>query len=115
MAHGAIPYIVETQPQEKDISKRVRQLAQTTNQLLRGRSNIHGTVTLTVSAATTTVTTPLADSSKVLILEPTTANAAAELGAGTCYRSATTGGVSFVLTHANNAQADRTFNYALLG
>jgi hypothetical protein len=45
---------------------------------------------------------------------PTTANAAAELGNGTLHVSARAKG-SFTLTHANNAQPDRSFDYAMIG
>ena len=44
----------------------------------------------------------------------TTANAAAEVGAGGMYVSAQGDG-SFTVTHANNAQADRTFDYTVTG
>ena len=43
-----------------------------------------------------------------------TANAAAEIGNGTMYIGAVNNG-AFVVTHANNAQADRTFLYVALG
>jgi len=47
---------------------------------------------------------------------PTTANASAELGSGTwIVPEATILNGSFVITHANNAQADRTFRYAIIG
>jgi hypothetical protein len=48
----------------------------------------------------------------VILLSPTTANAAAALA--TTYVSAVTQG-SFTLTHANNAQTDKTFGYVALG
>lgn len=115
MTYGQIPYLVEGETREKDVFSRVKRHAQTINQILRGRLNCYGTVTLTAGAATTVVNDPSANSNRVLLLEPTTANAAAELGNGTCYRSATTNGVSFTLAHANNGQADRTFNYVLIG
>jgi hypothetical protein len=85
-------------------------------QLGAGRSNAVGTVTLTVSAATTTVT-PLTGTcavGSVPILVPTTANAAAEVGNGTMYISAVANN-SFTITHANSATTGRTFLYAILG
>jgi len=45
---------------------------------------------------------------------PMTANAAAEFGNGTLYVAARVKG-AFTLAHANNAQADRTFGYVLIG
>jgi hypothetical protein len=70
---------------------------------------------LTESVATTTVTDFRVGNETTILWSPTTANASAEMGNGTIYHSATVAGTSFTLTHANNAQTDRTFNYALLG
>jgi hypothetical protein len=83
-------------------------------QLLQGRSNAAGSVTLAAGAASTTVTAPNCASSAQVFLFPKTAHAAAELAAGTCWVSAVAGG-AFTLTHANNAQTDRTFSYVCLG
>ena len=84
------------------------------NEVLRGRNNAVGTVTLTASAATTTVTNNLMAPDMGVWFVPTTANASAEIGAGTMYLSTRDTG-SFVITHANNAQTDRTFVYVVLG
>ncbi len=83
-------------------------------QLIRGRSNATGTVTLTASQATTTVTTANGNDNAQVLLFPTTANAAAELAAGTAYVS-TVAAASFIVTHANNSQTDRTFGYLVIG
>ena len=48
------------------------------------------------------------------VLFPKTAHAAAEFAAGGCYVSAV-GKQTFTVTHANNAQADRTFFYLAIG
>ena len=82
--------------------------------LFEGRSNAVGEVTLTTSSATSAVTTLTNGSDSKIFLFPTTANASAEIGAGTIYISAVVQG-GFTITHANNAQADRTFFYAALG
>jgi hypothetical protein len=85
-------------------------------QLAAGRSNAVGAVTLTASAATTTVTDANCASGSAILLMPTTANASAEIGAGTSYiATATILNGSFVITHANNAQTDRIFRYAIHG
>lgn len=91
-----------------------RRLAFAINQLINGKSNNIGSVTLTASQATTTVSDRRAGVDSVVTFEPTTANAAAEVGAGGMYVSAHGGG-SFTITHANNAQADRTFRYVVTG
>lgn len=86
-------------------------------QLAAGRSNATGTVTLTINVATTTVTPTQTGSiaaGSTVILTPTTANAAAEVGNGTMYVSTVANG-SFTITHANSATTLRTFLYAILG
>jgi hypothetical protein len=100
-----VPGITET-----DLKKIVLSI----QQLAAGRSNAVGTVTLTVSVATTTVTDNNVASGSVPILVPTTANAAAEVGNGTMYISAVAN-KSFTITHANSATTGRTFLYAILG
>jgi len=82
--------------------------------LASGRSNATGTVTLTVSATSTTVTDQNCAVGTVPILVPTTADAAAALST-TYIPAATILNGSFVITHANNSQADRTFLYAFQG
>jgi len=95
---------------EKDLKK----FAMAIQQLAQGRSNAVGTVTLTHDVASTTVTAVNCGSGSVVLLSPLTANAAAEIGAGTCYIS-TVANQSFTITHANNAQTDRTFGYVAIG
>jgi|SRR5581483_1299063 len=98
--------------EEKDPKNVIRAI----QQLAAGRSNAVGTVTLAVSAASTTVTDENCAAGSVPILVPTTAHAAAEDGNGTRYiPTATIENGSFVIQHANNSQADRTYLYALFG
>jgi hypothetical protein len=92
----------------------VRDALQAIQQLSAGRSNAFGTVTLAVSATSTTVTDRNCASGTVPILTPTTANAAAALATTYLPKASIVNG-SFVIQHANNAQADRTFVYALHG
>lgn len=72
-----------------------------------------GQVTLTANAATTVLSNATLTPTKKLILTPTTANAAAAL-ATTYWAIGTTAG-SVTLNHANNAQSDRIFDYAIVG
>lgn len=95
---------------EKDLSI----FALAINQLASGRSNATGTFTLTANAASTVVSNDNFASGSVPLFTPTTSNAVAELANGTMYVSARANG-SFTLVHANNAQIDRTFIYAILG
>lgn len=87
-------------------------IVQAIRELFEGRSNAVGTVTLTASTTTTTVSTFNVGPESGVFLSPKTANAAAALAS--TYVSATDAG-SFTLTHANNAQVDRTFAYEIAG
>lgn len=91
-----------------------RQIAQAVSRLAAGQSNATGSVTLTANAATTTVTDARMGAASVVLFDPTTANAATELAAGTM-RVSTRAGGSFTITHANNAQTDRTFKFLIQG
>lgn len=102
---GNVPQLNETNP---------RRIVQAIRELFEGRSNAVGTVTLTAGATTTTVTAINCGRESRVFLEPTTANASAERGAGTIYISSVGAG-TFEITHANNAQTDRTFFWSALG
>jgi hypothetical protein len=91
-----------------------RQVAAVVNRLAQGKLNCTGSVTLTPSTAATSVSDARVTAASVILLMPTTANAAAELGNGTLFVSARAKG-SFTLTHANNAQTDRGFDFAVIG
>jgi len=91
-----------------------RQVAAVVNRLAQGKLNCSGAVTLATGAASTDVSDPRATAASIVLLMPTTANAAAELGNGTLYVSARAKG-GFTLAHVNNAQGDRAFGYALIG
>jgi hypothetical protein len=95
---------------EKDLSK----FALAIQQIAAGRSNAVGTFTCTQNQATTTVTDANCASGSTVLYMPTTANASAEVGAGTIYIGTVSNG-SFVVTHANSATANRTFRYSLVG
>jgi hypothetical protein len=84
------------------------------NRAMDGKLNARGTVTLDANQATTTLLDRRIGPDSVILLMPTTANAATELA--TLYQDYpnTTQGQA-VLNHANNAQTDRDFAYFLLG
>lgn len=97
-----------------DIKEWVRKCAEVVNLAMNGKINTTGTVTLTANAATTTITDSRIGRTTKVFLVPTTANAANALA--TTYQTFPNASVeSAVLNHANNAQTDRTFAYALLG
>jgi hypothetical protein len=95
-----------------------RQLAVAINNLLEGKINSTGAVTLTANVANTTVTDYRVGVESVILFMPLTANAATELYGATMYVTAanvTPLTNQFVITHANNAQADRAFRYIVIG
>ena len=81
-------------------------------QLVEGRHNAFGSLTLTPAATTTVVVHPNCGLESVVLLSPRTANAAAAVA--TTYVSLIERG-QFTLTHANNAQVDRDFDYSVAG
>lgn len=91
-----------------------REIALVVNSILDGKINATGSVTLTASAASTAVTEGRAGDDSVILFMPTTANAASEQAAGGMYVSSR-GKQTFTITHANNAQSDRTFEYVVIG
>jgi hypothetical protein len=102
---GNVPVITETSPQR---------IVQAIRDLFAGRSNAVGTVTLRANEATTVVTALNVGASSRVFLMPTTANGSAEFGNGTI-RISSVGSGTFTITHANNANADKTFFYVCLG
>lgn len=95
----------------EDQAQHRRLLAEAINRVLQGKLNNTGDVTLTANTGSTTITDARVSPNTKVLLTPTTTNAAAAIG--TTYIVA--GDMSFVITHANNAQTDRTFGYALFG
>ena len=90
-----------------------RQLALAIRRLFDGKLNTMGTVTLTASATSTTITNEKIGVRTIVMLFPTTANAAGEVGYYQTWPNASTG--SAVINHANDSRSDRTFTYILLG
>ncbi len=97
-----------------DPTEHRRKLADAINQVLQGKLLSTGTVTLTANQATTTLNDQRIGTDSYINFMPTTANAAAEQGAGGFYVSARDKETA-TLTHANNAQTDRTFVYLIIG
>ena len=73
-----------------------------------------GIVTLAANAASTTLSDARIRFDSPMMLVPTTANAAAEIGNGTLFLpEAGRANGAIVIAHANNAQTDRTFRYMI--
>ena len=82
----------------------------------RGKLDCVTTLTLTANAATTTFNYIRLSPQSVVTFDPKTANAAAELAAGTMYvLTANRGNKVWTITNANNAQTDRTFAVSVIG
>lgn len=98
----------------QNIERWLRLSSEVINGLLAGRSNNTGELTLTANAASTTLTDPRLNVFSVVLLDPVTSNAAAAI-ATTYATKANRNNGSWVFTHANNAQTDKTFRYAIVG
>lgn len=88
------------------------QIATTLNEVLKGRGNNVGEVTLGANTTTTTISDTRIKQTMTAVLIPRTANAAAAMT--NVYISAVIDG-SITLTHSNTATVDRTFDYILHG
>ena len=95
-------------------SKEPTKFVDSINNIIKGRSENYGQVTLTANVASTTVTNDNISQYSEILLSPKTANAAAAL-ATTYIPEATILNGSFVIQHANNAQTDKTFGYVWVG
>lgn len=93
---------------------RLDRIVQAIRQMMQGRDDASGVVTLAAGAASTVVQATNCASSCSVFLTQATANAAAEVKNGTLWVSAVGDG-SFTITHANNAQVDRTFFWTARG
>ncbi|MHA1555085.1 MAG: hypothetical protein ACTSU0_11840 [Alphaproteobacteria bacterium] len=103
---GVLRALIEGQRRSDDVLRGV----------MTGKINVVGTVTLTASQATTTLTDSRIGAGTAVILVPTTANASAEIGNGTIYQTYPNATKEqAVLNNANNAQTDRDFVFALIG
>lgn len=87
-------------------------LADAINNILKGKINAGGELTLTANSATTTLTDIRIGADSVILLQPTTANGAAALA--NVYFG-TPGSGTVTINHSNNAQTDRSFRYAVIG
>lgn len=99
-------------PNVENKDEAYRKTASVVNAILGGKTNNTGTVTLTANAASTSLSDFRITSQSIILLMPTTANAAGALA--TTYISAR-GSKTATITHANNAQVDKTFGYAVVG
>ena len=100
----------QVSPNEKDPAA----FATAISELYAGRSNASGSVTLAPGAASTVASAPNCGPLAAVFLFQQTANAAAAF-ATTFVAPANVRAGSFTISHANNAQTDRTFFYVCIG
>ncbi len=112
------------QPHPENFRTFLITLAAASNRHNRGKANYAVdqsgdgtlTVTLAANATSTTVTDERLSYYSTVVFDPMTANAAAELAAGTLFvTQANRMNGSWTLTHANAVSEDRTFRMAILG
>ena len=97
---------------KKPIDAWLRLCAGAVNNMLQGHlNNTLLNQSLAVSASSTTITDPRISLNTVVVAMPLTADATGALA--TMAFACTNGAMT--ITHANNTQADRTFNFAFLG
>jgi hypothetical protein len=94
----------------------LRRLYEVLQQMRRGKLEMVGEFTLTANVASSVLTDSRISKQSVIVWHPRTANAAAEMAAGTMYiTDANMGTGTATVAHANNAQTDRQFRYAVIG
>lgn len=99
---------IQLQPLERNIQRLVDAIIQ----LVQGRHNATGEVTLTPLATTTVVQHVNCSVDSIPLLSPRTASAAAAIP--TAYISSVLNG-QFTITHASSAAADQRFGYTVGG
>ena len=111
--HLSPPGVVTTFP---STTQALRRLWDALFRARQGKLDCIAELTLTAGAASTTLTDIRLSNQSVVTLDPKTANAAAELAAGTLYcLTANRVSGAWVFTHANNAQVDREYQVSIIG
>lgn len=107
MSEGALWLATSEQSQERQ--------NQVINQLMQGRSNATGTVTLNSTGAnTTTVTAPTCGPSSTILLMPQTSGAAAALATSFVASTNVTAG-QFIVSHSTSTSTSRVFGWFAVG
>lgn len=93
-----------------------RQVAAAVRLAMQGKLNAVLDFTCTANAASSTLSDPRLTQSSFIAFDPLTANAAAELAAGTIYAlEANRNRQTWTITHANAVSTDRTFRVLVIG
>lgn len=91
-----------------------RAIAEMLRGALGGKLNCTGAVTLAANAATTTVLDNRVSASSVILFMATSDTAITAMGVGIGVKTRTAG-TSFVITHPNTADTDKTIEFVILG
>lgn len=89
-----------------------RAVAEIINNMMDGKTNNTGEITLTSSTTSTTLYDARLSANSTIIMTPMTLNAAKEFG--TCYISSRSNG-SAVISHQNTGHSDLLYTYAIVG
>tara|TARA_R100001086_G_scaffold123233_1_gene63474 strand:+ start:319 stop:648 length:330 start_codon:yes stop_codon:yes gene_type:complete len=95
-----------------DTSQHLRLVSTSLNNTIDGKLNSTGTITLTASATSSTLTDARISGNSVILFMPTTANGRTALN--TLHVSARASG-SATLTHASSGNTDQTLSYCIIG
>ena len=95
-----------------DNDEHLRLVSTYLNNTISGKLNSTGTITLTASSTTTTLTDARIGVNSVILFMPVTANGAT--AKANLYVSARADG-SATLTHASSANSDQNFEYVIIG
>jgi len=98
-----------------DLAQYAAQVAEVANGARRGKIDGGGEVTLDANDTTTTITNDLISVESNIMLTPTSANAAADVGSATGVYVSAVGTGTATITHPNTAATDKTFFYAVIG
>lgn len=102
-------------PANNDVSSLIRyaaDLGRAMRLLFQGKTNNTGEITLTANSATTTFLDSRLTIDSVVVFDPMTANAKADIPYAL---TANRNNLQWTLTHANAASTDRTFKYLIVG
>lgn len=99
-----------------EVTSYVRRIHEALFQAKRGKLECVTELTLTANDTETVLNYKGLSPQSVVLFDPKTANAAAELAAGTLYvLTADRGNDQWTVTHANDASTDRSFQIAVIG
>lgn len=109
MSDNQFPAVPLTMPNQ---SQHLRLVSTSLNNTINGKLNSTGTITLTASATSTTLTDERIGGDSVILFMPTTVNG--KTAFANLFVSARSNGTA-TLTHASSSNTDQTFGYVVIG